>query len=125
MRKLSSNHFEDPKGSFRAFLDSFFYRQVRNKSPSVISVTQELYRVKSIGQNLRLVAHHLQDGKPSPPEIGKQRGGWKGTERQRFKETGTQTYFFHSNKTETKSHKKNEFAVIQWHVLCDANSKKK
>jgi hypothetical protein len=49
MRKLSSNHFEDPKGSFRAFLDSFFYRQVRNKSPSVISVTQELYRVKGIG----------------------------------------------------------------------------
>jgi len=29
MRKLSSNHFEDPKGSFRAFLNSFFYRQVR------------------------------------------------------------------------------------------------
>jgi hypothetical protein len=35
---------------------------------------------------LRLVAHHLQDGKPSPQEIGKQRGGGKGTEWQRFKE---------------------------------------
>jgi hypothetical protein len=44
---------------------------------------------------------------------------------QRFKETGTQTYFVHSSKAETKSHNKNEFAVIQWHVLCDANSKKK
>jgi hypothetical protein len=74
---------------------------------------------------LRLVAHYLQDGKPSPPEIGKQRGGGKGTEWQRSKETGTQTYFVHSSKTETKSHNKNEFAVIQWHVLCDANSKKK
>jgi hypothetical protein len=74
---------------------------------------------------LRLVAHHLQDGKPSPPEIGKQRRGGKGTEWQRFKETGTQTCFVHSSKTETKSHNKNEFAAIKWHVLCDANSKKK
>jgi hypothetical protein len=78
MRKLSSNHFEDPKGSFRAFLNRFFYRQVR-------IVQGERHRLK-----LETSCTHLQDGKPSPSEIGKQRGGGRGTERQRFKETGIQ-----------------------------------
>jgi hypothetical protein len=113
MRKLSSNQFEDPKGSFRAFLNSFFYRQVR-------IVQGERHRLK-----LETSCTSFTRWKTLSTRNRQTKRRWEETEWQRFKETGTQTYFVHSSKTETKSHNKNEFAAIQWHVLCDANSKKK